>query len=36
VCPQCGHQAQHVRGTPCHERKCPACGAAMMRKQQVS
>lgn len=31
VCPQCGKQVDHERGTPCYEKKCPACGAAMTR-----
>ena len=33
VCPNCGREAPHVRGTPCYRRKCPECGAAMTRKR---
>jgi len=32
VCPNCGHETQHPRGTPCFEMKCPKCGAQMARK----
>jgi predicted Fe-Mo cluster-binding NifX family protein len=32
VCPQCGQREPHERGTPCVERKCPKCGAAMTRE----
>ncbi len=32
VCPNCGHEAAHIRGTPCYARKCPKCGAKMARK----
>jgi hypothetical protein len=32
VCPQCGKKEPHQRGVPCYERKCPACGANMIRE----
>lgn len=32
VCPQCGETAIHHHGAPCADRKCPKCGAAMIRK----
>jgi len=32
VCPQCGQQEPHQRGVPCIERRCPNCGAAMIRQ----
>jgi predicted Fe-Mo cluster-binding NifX family protein len=31
VCPACGHREPHLRGVPCVQTTCPACGAAMMR-----
>ena len=31
VCPSCGAQAAHQRGTPCYQSKCPKCGAQMTR-----
>ena len=31
VCPKCGHREPHDVGQPCTERKCPACGAQMIR-----
>ncbi len=33
VCPNCGNQIPHVRGTPCYKRKCPSCGTAMTRQR---
>ncbi|MBM4286946.1 MAG: hypothetical protein FJ135_02145 [Deltaproteobacteria bacterium] len=33
ICPKCGAEAPHQQGQPCFEMHCPACGAAMMRKQ---
>jgi len=32
ICPRCGHQELHTRGTPCMEKKCPNCGIAMTRQ----
>ena len=32
VCPQCGRKEPHQRGLPCFERKCPNCGAVMVRQ----
>ncbi len=32
VCPQCGRKEPHRRGVPCFERKCPNCGALMVRQ----
>lgn len=32
VCKECGHQEPHERGTPCTQRQCPKCGAAMKRQ----
>jgi hypothetical protein len=36
VCPKCGAEAKHERGTPCAEMKCPKCGAAMTGKTKES
>lgn len=32
VCPECGEEVPHDRGTPCNKMKCPECGAAMTGK----
>lgn len=32
VCQECGHPEPHERGTPCTQRQCPKCGAAMKRQ----
>jgi len=32
ICPQCGHQAPHVRGQPCNQQTCPQCGTVMTRQ----
>jgi len=32
VCPQCGQREPHESGVPCTQRKCPKCGAAMIKK----
>jgi hypothetical protein len=34
VCPKCGHEEPHEKGTPCAESECPKCGAAMTGKQE--
>ncbi len=31
VCPKCGHEQAHGRGTPCNEIRCPKCGTLMTR-----
>ena len=33
VCPQCGKKEPHQRGIPCFQRKCPECGANMIRER---
>lgn len=33
VCPSCGKQVPHVRGTPCYQHKCPNCGTQMTRQR---
>lgn len=25
VCPKCGYEEEHGRGTPCNQRTCPKC-----------
>ncbi len=32
VCPKCGHEQKHIRGTPCNQTKCPECETLMTRK----
>lgn len=32
VCPKCGAESAHVRGTPCNQIKCPKCGTPMQGK----
>ena len=32
VCPECGEEIAHVKGTPCNKIKCPECGAIMIGK----
>jgi hypothetical protein len=32
ICPNCGERLAHQTATPCFERKCPKCGAVMMRE----
>ena len=31
VCPECGATTPHERGIPCYNKKCPKCGAQMIR-----
>jgi len=33
VCPQCGKKEPHQQGVPCFQRKCPECGANMIRER---
>ncbi len=30
-CPECGYEEPQVRGQPCRSKKCPKCGALMVR-----
>ena len=32
VCPSCGEEVSHQRGTPCMNTKCPKCGTPMVGK----
>lgn len=32
VCPECGHEVKHERGTPCNKQMCPECNVAMTGK----
>jgi hypothetical protein len=32
VCPDCGREFPHKKGTPCNERECPDCGVALTGK----
>ncbi|RLE64930.1 MAG: hypothetical protein DRJ47_06545 [Thermoprotei archaeon] len=34
ICPQCGYETEHERGTPCNELKCPRCGTPMVGKRE--
>ena len=34
VCPECGEEIPHEKGTPCNEMECPECGTAMAGKQE--
>jgi uncharacterized protein len=31
-CPGCGHEMPHVKGMPCRQNACPACGSSLKRK----
>jgi len=32
ICPSCGYREPHVAGQPCNKKKCPKCGAQLMRE----
>ena len=32
VCPKCGYEVKHKKGTPCVEIKCPKCGKSLIGK----
>ena len=32
ICLRCGRREPHERAVPCRTRKCPHCGAAMLRE----
>jgi len=32
VCPECGEETEHGRGTPCNDVKCPECDVALVGK----
>jgi transcription initiation factor IIE alpha subunit len=32
VCPKCDMKLAHQRGVPCNEKRCPDCGAKMVRE----
>jgi len=32
VCIECDYEEKHVAGEPCYKKKCPKCGARMIRK----
>ncbi len=34
VCPQCGARAEHERGRPCAQMRCPACGCPMQGRRR--
>ena len=33
VCPNCGEEVPHQRGTPCTTKSCPNCGTTMIGKR---
>ena len=33
-CPKCKYEEPQIRGNPCIEKKCPKCGAKMIRRQK--
>jgi hypothetical protein len=34
VCPECGKELAHEKGTPCADMECPDCGVAMVGKDE--
>jgi len=34
VCPKCGKEVKHEKGTPCNKTKCPDCGISMVGKKE--
>jgi len=34
VCPECGEEVEHERGTPCSKTECPKCGVMMAPKTE--
>ncbi len=32
-CPHCGYETRHQQGFPCDQRRCPSCGAMLVRKE---
>lgn len=32
ICPKCGYEVEHERGTPCVESTCPECGSPLVGK----
>jgi len=32
VCPSCGYEEAHIRGTPCSTKQCPKCNTRMVGK----
>ena len=36
VCPECGKEVSHKKGTPCTKVSCPKCGASMTGKSNKS
>lgn len=36
VCPECGHETDHKKGTPCNKETCSECGATMVGKESKS
>ncbi|MEA1051006.1 ferredoxin [Lamprobacter modestohalophilus] len=31
-CPKCEYRAEHQRGVPCQDERCPHCGAKLIRE----
>jgi len=34
VCPECGYETEHDKGTPCNEMTCPECGSNLVGKDK--
>ena len=34
VCPECGYETEHDKGTPCNEMTCPECGTSLVGKDK--